>query len=447
MMVHFRKRVPVEEVAKINEYVCTGKWPEGQRNVDCNDNTDDGEEPPCAGGEVGFKPCAHKGKANPNTSKKKQQRRKKNRSKLILDATVAPADIKYPTDIDLLNKSREHLETTVGILWKKGDVPHTGHTHALSQRLADYHIYSELLRLDWEHRFSQARSTGQASPENASFVTWLEELPEQLTVLQKQGLALIKNVLDTDSPKKPVDMKMTEYYLSAEQTGEDVFRFRSQQTSFEFLHQEVFGEVLCPDTMYDLIDYHLRECVKREIRMRVYKNCKRYFAVTGHGGTEYCIRVFDSKGRTCKEIGAVTQWTKSKSGDVVFKEYRREYSYVTTVETVAILEHADADFEEGKLYAIVGPSGSGKTTTLTLAGALEAPQGGEILYRGQDIQEIGYGEYRNRNVGVVFQAYNLLTYLTPFQNVMAAMEITRNDTPNRKTRAEELLGRMGLARE
>ena len=47
--------------------------------------------------------------------------------KLILDATAAPADIKYPTDIDLLNKSREHLETAVGILWEKGDVPHTGH--------------------------------------------------------------------------------------------------------------------------------------------------------------------------------------------------------------------------------------------------------------------------------------------------------------------------------
>ena len=64
--------------------------------------------------------------------------------------------------------------------------------------------------------------------------------------------------------------------------------------------------------MYDLIDCHLRECVRQEIRMRVCKNCGRYFAVAGHGGTEYCSRLFDSKGRTCKEIGAVTQWGKSK---------------------------------------------------------------------------------------------------------------------------------------
>ena len=123
MMVHFRKRFPVEEVAKINEYVCTGKWPEEQRNVDRNDNSEDRDGPPCAGKETGSKASAHKGKANPNASKKKKVRRKKNRGKLILDATVAPADIRYPTDIDLLNRSREHLEKAVDILW-----PHVTHT-------------------------------------------------------------------------------------------------------------------------------------------------------------------------------------------------------------------------------------------------------------------------------------------------------------------------------
>lgn len=138
MMVHFRKRFPVEEVAKINEYVCTGKWPEEQRNVDRNDGTDDGDEPPVPPSGEGESASHHgerrKGKANPNTSKKKKHRQKKNRGKLILDATVAPADIKYPTDIDLLNKSREHLETAVGIVWK--EVPHTGHKLPYSAKKA-----------------------------------------------------------------------------------------------------------------------------------------------------------------------------------------------------------------------------------------------------------------------------------------------------------------------
>lgn len=136
MMVHFRKRFPVEDVAKINEYVCTGKWPEGERNVDRNDN-DAGDEPPalpCGDGEGAPKAGKCKGKSNKNTSHKKEKRRKKNRGKLILDATVAPADIKYPTDIDLLNKSREHLERAVNILWEH--VPHNSHKLPYSAKKA-----------------------------------------------------------------------------------------------------------------------------------------------------------------------------------------------------------------------------------------------------------------------------------------------------------------------
>ena len=142
MMVHFRKRFPVEDVAKINEYVCTGKWPEANRSVDRNaekatdqeeekdDNHDDQNGQPPKGPGSG-KPV--RGKVNPNTSKKKRAR-KKNRGKLIMDATVAPSDIKYPTDIDLLNQCREHLETAIDIMWAA--VPHKGHKLPYSAKKA-----------------------------------------------------------------------------------------------------------------------------------------------------------------------------------------------------------------------------------------------------------------------------------------------------------------------
>ena len=149
MMVHFRKRFPVEEVAKINEYVCTGKWPEEQRKVDRND---DGDEPTApSSGEGGSKASRQKGKSNPNTSKKKKGRRKKNRGKLLLDATVAPADIKYPTDIDLLNKSREHLETAVNLLWQH--VEHTNHKLPYSAKKAR----KSYLKLAKSKKWTQAK--------------------------------------------------------------------------------------------------------------------------------------------------------------------------------------------------------------------------------------------------------------------------------------------------
>lgn len=138
MMVHFRKRFPVEEIAKINEYICTGKWPEDSRNVDRNDssseeNEDDNRQPPAGSGASSEK-SSQIGKKNKNTSRKKEKRRKKNHGKLIMDATVAPADIKYPTDIDLLNKSREHLENAIDLLWK--EVPHTSHKLPYSAKKA-----------------------------------------------------------------------------------------------------------------------------------------------------------------------------------------------------------------------------------------------------------------------------------------------------------------------
>lgn len=84
-------------------------------------------------------------------------------------------------------------------------------------------------------------------------------------------------------------------------------------------------EVLLPAGIFGLMDYHLRECLKRELRMRACKNCGKYFAVTGRSTAEYCNHPFDEKRRTCKEVAAILKWEKSRSDDDVFKEYRREY--------------------------------------------------------------------------------------------------------------------------
>ncbi|MDO5519882.1 MAG: ABC transporter ATP-binding protein [bacterium] len=123
-----------------------------------------------------------------------------------------------------------------------------------------------------------------------------------------------------------------------------------------------------------------------------------------------------------------------------------DYYYMSGEQKISILEQASYDFTDHKLYTIVGPSGSGKTTSLFLAGALEKPRSGRVLYKGKDLSEIGLNNYRNQKIGIVFQSYNLLTYFTPLKNVLAAMDITKNNIPNKKQRAEELLSRMGLTK-
>ena len=118
---------------------------------------------------------------------------------------------------------------------------------------------------------------------------------------------------------------MVAYYNAEGGDTLNTFQFQPQSMSFEVIDRKVFAEVLYPRDIYDLIDFLVRECVKREVKMRVCKNCLRYFAVTGKTSTEYCGRVCDSKGRTCREMGAINTWTQRKQGDEVFKEYRREY--------------------------------------------------------------------------------------------------------------------------
>lgn len=142
MMVHFRRRFPVEEVAKINEYLCTGKWPEGARNVDRNDNNkeqetkeeSEGTGSEASGATNGEGTVKQKDNKKKKAPKKQPKKKRKNRGKLIMDATVAPADIKYPTDLDLLNKCREHLEDAIDRLWPM--VPHTSHKYPYSKKKA-----------------------------------------------------------------------------------------------------------------------------------------------------------------------------------------------------------------------------------------------------------------------------------------------------------------------
>ena len=82
-----------------------------------------------------------------------------------------------------------------------------------------------------------------------------------------------------------------------------------------------------------------------------------------------------------------------------------------------VLRGISGKMEQGKLYAILGPSGCGKTTLLSLLGGLDSPDSGQIYFDGQDIAQTGLSNHRKHHVSFIFQAYNLIDYLTPLENV------------------------------
>lgn len=112
-----------------------------------------------------------------------------------------------------------------------------------------------------------------------------------------------------------------------------------------------------------------------------------------------------------------------------------------------ILRDVNFDFEKGKFYTILGESGSGKTTFLSLIAALDEPKSGEIQYDGVDIKKIGYDNFRRNKVGIVFQSYNLIPYMTAVENIKVAMSVTDNRLPeNPDEIAYNLLDYVGIDR-
>ena len=114
---------------------------------------------------------------------------------------------------------------------------------------------------------------------------------------------------------------------------------------------------------------------------------------------------------------------------------------------VCAVNGVDLQVEEGEFTALVGPSGSGKTTLLNLIGGLDYPSGGNVKVGGVDITNMSENkliDFRLKNIGFVFQAYNLIPVLTASENVEFVMLLQKTSKRERETRAIELLKEVGL---
>lgn len=183
--------------------------------------------------------------------------------------------------------------------------------------VAKKHIYFELLRLDWWERLEKAKAQGYKDIVVLLPRKKLPHTPANIHTMQKQMKALFAQVLDLDlSPRESVQQKMVQYYNNRGGDQLNTFQFQPQAMSFEIIGPKTFTEVLYPKDIYDIIDYFVREFVKRKQPIRLCKNCGRYFAVSGRINTEYCDRPTDDKGRTCKDMGATNVWGQ-KSGKMM----------------------------------------------------------------------------------------------------------------------------------
>ena len=117
---------------------------------------------------------------------------------------------------------------------------------------------------------------------------------------------------------------------------------------------------------------------------------------------------------------------------------------------VTALADASIQVKPGELVAILGPSGSGKTTLLTSIGLINEPTHGKVVIDGTAVADEGWlpgidlKRLRREKLGFIFQAHNLIPFLTAQENVMIALEINHLTRSEAKTRATELLGALNL---
>lgn len=115
---------------------------------------------------------------------------------------------------------------------------------------------------------------------------------------------------------------------------------------------------------------------------------------------------------------------------------------------VNALNGIDLSFQEGEFAAVVGPSGSGKTTLLNIIGGLDKPSGGEVIIDHTNIGELKSSrliDFRLRNIGFVFQAYNLIPVLTARENVEFIMHLQGRSKVERDKRVKDLMAAVGLS--
>ena len=122
-------------------------------------------------------------------------------------------------------------------------------------------------------------------------------------------------------------------------------------------------------------------------------------------------------------------------------------SYRRGGEVLHVLDHLDLTMEAGRFYALMGPSGSGKTTLLNLVGGLDQPDEGTLVVAGDELSQLDASElasWRARNVGFVFQGFNLIPVLSALENVMLPLLLAPLSAKQRREHAMYALELVGL---
>lgn len=134
----------------------------------------------------------------------------------------------------------------------------------------------------------------------------------------------------------------------------------------------------------------------------------------------------------------------TKKDNIILSIQNASYRYSDAAKDEYAIKNINYNFEKGRIYAIRGRSGTGKTTLLSLIAGLERCTEGNIIFDGKNLKDINLDTYRNSQIGIVFQSYNLLPYMTALENIILSMDASGIKINNKREKAIELMKSVGL---
>ena len=141
----------------------------------------------------------------------------------------------------------------------------------------------------------------------------IKQITTDISILQKKVKTLFAEVFDVLPSEKRLSEKLIDYFAGNDDSAR--FSFSALTTKYEQIEPGIFADVLYPKSVEDIVDFFVRECLRRELRFKRCKCCGKYFELTSYSNTEYCDRLFGDSGKTCKQTGAIRLYPH--------KDYRR----------------------------------------------------------------------------------------------------------------------------
>ena len=155
-----------------------------------------------------------------------------------------------------------------------------------------------------------------------------EAMRETIETMQKETLVIFIPCFDVDFHDGRELSPLQRYVELTEQTGkqaipvrQNVMRIEKEDGSIDY----DFAEIVEPQDIFTLLDYFVLNFLKRGLQFKKCKNCGKYFLLTANYKVEYCLRLFEDTGKTCREIGASHTYLKKNKDNPIMQAYQKAY--------------------------------------------------------------------------------------------------------------------------